>query len=146
MPYSCTMISLGCPKNQVDAEIMLKKLADAGFDVTDSIESADVAIINTCGFIDDAKKEAIETILNVVQYKTDGSLGAVVVTGCLAERYQDEILKEIPEVDAVIGIGADSDIAKVCLKALCGIQTSFYPNKCNLPINDERLVSAPFHF
>lgn len=146
MPYSCTMISLGCPKNQVDAEIMLKKLADAGFDVTDSIESADVAIINTCGFIDDAKKEAIETILNVVQYKTDGSLGAVVVTGCLAERYQDEILKEIPEVDAVIGIGADSDIAKVCLKALCGIQTSFYPNKCNLPINDERLVSAPFHW
>lgn len=146
MPFKCTMISLGCPKNQVDAEIMLKKLTDAGFAVTDSIEAADVAVINTCGFIEDAKKEAIEAILGAVQYKTDGSLSAVVVTGCLAERYQEEILKEIPEVDAVIGIGADGDIVKVCQKALCGVQTSFYPNKCNLPIDDERLVSAPFHW
>lgn len=146
MPFKCTMISLGCPKNQVDAEIMLKKLVDGGFEVTDSIELADVAIINTCGFIEDAKKEAIEAILGAVQYKTEGNLSAVVVTGCLAERYQEEILNEIPEVDAVIGIGAGGDIVKVCQKALCGIQTSFYPSKCNLPIDDERLVSAPFHW
>ena len=123
------MISLGCPKNQVDGEVMLEKLNKSGFEIAQNIEDSDVMIINTCGFIEDAKREAIETILEVAEYKKAGIISAIVVTGCLAERYQDEIIKEIPEVDSVIGIGADNDIVKVCHKALLGVRTSFYPDK-----------------
>lgn len=144
--YKVGMISLGCPKNQVDGEALLAKLAAAGYQIVNEIENSDVMIVNTCGFIEDAKREAIDTILEVAQYKEAGVISALVVTGCLAERYQDEILKEMPEVDAVIGIGANADIVKVCDKALCGIQTSNYPNKCFLPIDDERLLSTPSHW
>lgn len=144
--YKVGMISLGCPKNQVDGEVLLAKLAAAGYQIVNEIENSDVMIVNTCGFIEDAKREAIDTILEVAQYKEAGVISALVVTGCLAERYQDEILKEMPEVDAVIGIGANADIVKVCDKALCGIQTSNYPNKCYLPIDDERLLSTPSHW
>ena len=128
--FSVGMISLGCPKNQVDGEALLAKLSQAGYNIVNTIEASDVMIVNTCGFIEDAKTEAIETILEVAQYKEAGLISAIVVTGCLAERYQDEILKEMPEVDAVIGIGANADIVKVCDKALCGIKTSSYPSKC----------------
>lgn len=144
--YKVGMISLGCPKNQVDGEALLAKLAAAGYQIVNEIENSDVMIVNTCGFIENAKREAIDTILEVAQYKEAGVISALVVTGCLAERYQDEILKEMPEVDAVIGIGANADIVKVCDKALCGIQTSNYPNKCYLPIDDERLLSTPSHW
>lgn len=144
--YKVGMISLGCPKNQVDGEALLAKLAAAGYQIVNEIENSDVMIVNTCGFIEDAKREAIDTILEVAQYKEAGVISALVVTGCLAERYQDEILKEMPEVDAVIGIGANADIVKVCDKALCGIQTSNYPDKCYLPIDDERLLSTPSHW
>lgn len=146
MKFKVGMISLGCPKNQVDGEIMLQKLADSGFEISPVIEGCDVVIINTCGFIDDAKREAIESILEVAQYKASGLVASIVVTGCLAERYQDEILKEIPEVDAVIGIGADRDIVKVCQKAIVGIQTSFYPQKDLLLLDGERLLSTPPHW
>lgn len=144
--YKVGMISLGCPKNQVDGEALLAKLAAAGYQIVNEIENSDVMIVNTCGFIENAKREAIDTILEVAQYKEAGVISALVVTGCLAERYQDEILKEMPEVDAVIGIGANADIVKVCDKALCGIKTSNYPNKCYLPIDDERLLSTPSHW
>lgn len=144
--FSVGMISLGCPKNQVDGEALLAKLSQAGYNIVNSIEASDVMIVNTCGFIEDAKTEAIETILEVAQYKEAGLISAIVVTGCLAERYQDEILKEMPEVDAVIGIGANADIVKVCDKALCGIKTSSYPNKCYLPLDGERVLSTPSHW
>ena len=144
--FKAGMISLGCPKNQVDGEIILSKLKKAGFDIASNIEDSDVMIINTCGFIESAKQEAIETILEVAEYKNAGLIKAIVVTGCLAERYQDEILKEMPEVDAVIGIGANSDIVKTCQKALVGIQTTQFPNKCYLPLSDERLISTPSHW
>lgn len=144
--YKVGMISLGCPKNQVDGEALLAKLAQAGYQIVNEIENSDVMIVNTCGFIEDAKREAIDTILEVAQYKEAGLISAIVVTGCLAERYQDEILKEMPEVDAVIGIGANSDIVKVCDKALCGIKTSNFPNKCYLPLDDERMLSTPPHW
>lgn len=144
--YKVGMISLGCPKNQVDGEALLAKLAASGYQIVNEIENSDVMIVNTCGFIEDAKREAIDTILEVAQYKEAGAISAIVVTGCLAERYQDEILKEMPEVDAVIGIGANADIVKVCDKALCGIQTSNYPNKCYLPMDDERVLSTPSHW
>lgn len=144
--FKVGMISLGCPKNQVDGEMMLSKLNKNGFQIVADIEDSDVIVINTCGFIESAKTEAIETILEVAEYKKAGLISAVVVTGCLAERYQDEILKEIPEVDAVIGIGADADIVKTCRKALVGVKTSNYPDKCYLPLDDERLVSTPSHW
>ena len=144
--YKVGMISLGCPKNQVDGEALLAKLAQAGYQIVNEIENSDVMIVNTCGFIEDAKREAIDAILEVAQYKKAGLISAIVVTGCLAERYQDEILKEMPEVDAVIGIGANSDIVKVCDKALCGIKTSNFPNKCYLPLDGERMLSTPPHW
>ena len=140
------MISLGCPKNQVDGEALLAKLKKAGYEIVNNIEDSDVMIVNTCGFIEQAKKEAINTILEVAEYKNAGLISAIVVTGCLAERYQDEIIKEMPEVDAVLGIGANSDIVKACDKALCGIVTTSFPNKCYLSINDERIISTPSHW
>lgn len=146
MNFKVGMISLGCPKNQVDGEIMLEKLNKSGFTVAESIEDSDVMIINTCGFIEDAKREAIETILEVAEYKTAGLISAIVVTGCLAERYQEEILREIPEVDSVIGIGADRDIVKVCQKALVGVRSSFYPDKKYLLLDGERMLSTPSHW
>lgn len=140
------MISLGCPKNQVDGELMLEKLNKAGFSVAQTIEDSDIMIINTCGFIEDAKREAIETILEVAEYKNAGLISSIVVTGCLAERYQEEIIKEIPEVDSVIGIGADKDIVKVCQKAAVGISTTFFPDKKLLPLDGERMLSTPPHW
>ncbi len=140
------MISLGCPKNQVDGELMLEKLNKAGFQIVGAIEEADIMIINTCGFIEDAKREAIETILEVAEYKSAGMISSIIVTGCLAERYQDEILNEIPEVDSVIGIGADGDIVKICQKAALGIPTSFFPDKKLLPLEGERMLSTPPHW
>lgn len=146
MNFKAGMISLGCPKNQVDGEILLSKLKNAGFELVSEIEDSDVMIINTCGFIESAKQEAIETILEVAEYKKAGLISAIVVTGCLAERYQDEILKEMPEVDAVIGIGSNADIVKVCQKALVGIKTSSFFDKCMLPLGDDRLLSTPSHW
>ncbi len=146
MKFKVGMISLGCPKNQVDGEIMLEKLSSNGFTVSDKIEDSDIVIINTCGFIDDAKREAIDTILEVAEYKAAGLVFAIIVTGCLAERYQDEILQEMPEVDAVIGIGADRDIVKVCQKAAMGISTSFFPKKDYLLLEGGRMLSTPAHW
>ena len=143
MSYKVGMISLGCPKNQVDGEAMLHKLAHAGFEIVENIEDSDVMVINTCGFIEAAKTEAIETILEVAEYKAAGLISA---TGCLAERYQHEIKKELPEVDAVIGIGADNDIVKVCQKALLGLEADFFPDKGCLSIDEERLLSTPSHW
>lgn len=144
--YKVGMISLGCPKNQVDGEAMLFKLAEAGFEIVTAIEDSDVMIVNTCGFIESAKQEAIETILEVASYKEAGLIQALVVTGCLAERYQEEIKQEMPEVDAVIGIGANGDIVKVCQKALCGVETTFFPDKCHLPLDTPRTLSTPSHY
>lgn len=140
------MISLGCPKNQVDAEMMLSTLCEAGFEITGEVEGTDIVIINTCGFIGDAKKEAIDTILEVCQLKEEGSVGAVVVTGCLAQRYKDEIMKEIPEVDAVIGIGANSDIALVCRDVLGSKKVNLFPPKTTLPLEGGRVLTTPGHY
>ena len=140
------MISLGCPKNQVDAEMMLSSLCEAGFEITGEVEGTDVVIINTCGFIGDAKKEAIDTILEVCQLKDEGSVGAVVVTGCLAQRYKDEIMNEIPEVDAVIGIGANADIATVCRDVLDSKKVNLFPPKLALPLEGGRVLTTPQHY
>lgn len=139
------MISLGCPKNQVDGEMLLSRLRDEGFEIVGDLE-ADVVIINTCGFIDDAKKEAIDTILEVCQLKAEGTVGAVVVTGCLAQRYGDEILKEIPEVDAVVGIGANGEIAQICRQVIKGQQVLSCPDKLLLPLEGNRVLTTPPHY
>lgn len=103
-------VSLGCDKNLVDSEEMLGDLTQAGYEITDDEEAAEAAVINTCCFINDAKKESIETILELAQRRTDGQLRALIVTGCLAQRYSEDILREIPEVDAVIGTTAQDTL------------------------------------
>ena len=139
-------ISLGCPKNQVDSELMIRKLADAGFEMIDTPFGADVVIINTCGFIEAAKQEAIDNILEMAQYKEDGDLGKIIVIGCMAERYKEEILKEMPEVDAVAGLGANGDIVSVVERALAGEKTCEFPEKTALPLEGERLLTTPSHW
>jgi ribosomal protein S12 methylthiotransferase len=106
------MVSLGCPKNLVDSEVMLGLARDAGHELTDNPEAADVLVVNTCAFIDSAKQESIDTILEMAQHKTDGSCRRLVVTGCLAERYRNDLIKEIPEIDAVLGTGEVPEIVK----------------------------------
>ena len=114
------MASLGCPKNQVDGEVLLAKLVEAGYELTPYPEEAQVIIVNTCGFIEDAKQEAIDTILELGQLKEDGCLQGLIVTGCLAERYQDQLLEAMPEVDAVVGIGQNANIVSVVEQVLEG--------------------------
>lgn len=112
-------VSLGCDKNLVDTEVMLGALADRGYSFTDDEEEAEIAVVNTCCFIHDAKQESIDAILELAERKTSGQLKALVVTGCLAQRYKDEVLKEIPEVDAVLGTTA-TDVLAEELDAILG--------------------------
>ena len=137
------MISLGCPKNQVDAEIMLSKLQKGGFEIVNDPMDADVVIVNTCGFIEDAKRESIENILDMISYKEDCENLKVLVTGCLAERYQSEIFKEIPETDAVIGIGANEDICDICNRIIDGERVESFPPKTDLKIEGDRILTTP---
>ncbi len=145
MSYKVSVVSLGCPKNQVDAEAILAYLQKAGFEISSSEAQADAIIINTCGFIEDAKREAIENILECSAYKNEGNLKALIVTGCLAERYKDDITEEIPEVDVVVGIGSNKDIAKITLDAIEGKAKNSYGPKEDLDMNADRILgSLPF--
>ena len=143
MGYKIGLISLGCPKNQVDAEIMLAALDEKGFEIVDYLDGADAVIVNTCGFIDDAKKESIENILDAVQLKKDGVVKKVIVAGCLSQLYKTEIHKEIPEVDAVIGIGANEQIADIVRQVIKGDVLSLFPPRSELPLNGKRLLTTP---
>ena len=107
------LISLGCDKNLVDSELMLALIANRGYEYTDDIAVADIAIVNTCCFIMDAKEESIEAILDTARYKTEGELKALIVTGCMAQRYKEEIRAEIPEVDAMLGTSSYDKIVEV---------------------------------
>ena len=110
MAIKVSMISLGCSKNQVDAEHLLATLSDGGFELCRDVSESDVVVINTCGFIQPAKEEAIENILEIAELKKEGAVKGIVVTGCLAERYRDEIADEMEEVNVVLGIGANNRI------------------------------------
>lgn len=144
MNYKVGMISLGCPKNQVDAEHMLAMMDAEGWEIVDYVDGCDVVIVNTCGFIDDAKKEAIENILDMVELKKEGVISKIIVTGCLAQRYKEEIVKEIPEVDAVVGIGANGDIVKTVEEVMSGVDTiEKYPPQCELPLEGQRILTTP---
>lgn len=145
MSYKVSMVSLGCPKNQVDAEAMLYSLKEAGFIIGCNEAEADAIIINTCGFIEEAKGEAIENILDAAALKNDGTLKAIIVTGCLAERYKDDITEEIPEVDVVVGIGKNGDIAEIVKNAIEGKKENYYADKNCLPLNGKRILGGyPF--
>lgn len=146
MGYKIGLISLGCPKNQVDAEIMLASLDENGFEIVDYLDGADAVIVNTCGFIDDAKKESIENILESVQLKNDGVVSKVIVAGCLSQLYKTEIHKEIPEVDAVIGIGANAKIADIVSQVIEGNVQPLFPPRSELPLNGKRLLTTPAYW
>ena len=110
MSIKAAFVSLGCPKNQLDSEVMISKLAESGIEIVEEDIHADVVVVNTCAFIQSAKEEAIENILDVAWLKKNKNLRGIVVTGCLVSRYGDEILKELPEVDAICGVGNLDDI------------------------------------
>ncbi|MBO5409762.1 MAG: 30S ribosomal protein S12 methylthiotransferase RimO [Clostridia bacterium] len=143
MLYKVAMISLGCPKNQVDAERMLAALIGNSFEISDCYDGADAVIINTCGFIDAAKEEAIENILNMAQLKEEGIIGKIIVTGCLSQRYQNEIFDEMPEVDAVIGIGANGNIAEIVKRVIEGERILEVPSNEELPLTGQRVLTTP---
>ena len=140
------MVSLGCPKNQVDGELLMAALKKAGFETVDDAALADVALVNTCGFIESAKKEAIEEILELAQLKKEGRIQKLVVTGCLADRYREEIHRELPEVDAVLGIGANGQIAEHLRSMLAGNFVEAFPEKDRLPLCGERELTTPSYF
>ena len=140
------MVSLGCPKNQMDAELMLAKLEAAGFVITAESGLADVVIVNTCGFIEDAKKEAIENILEFAQLKKEGRIQRIIVTGCLAERYQQELVEELPECDGVLGLGANGDIVEAVRAVTAGEKMVRFPAKDCWSLEGERLQTTPHFF
>lgn len=129
------LISLGCAKNLVNSEQMLCRLVDAGYEIVQEAEDADVIIINTCGFIDDAKSEAISEILDAAQLKESANVKKLVVTGCLAQRYRDEIKAELPEVDALVGVGSYQDIVQAVEQALSGANPELFGDK-NAPADE----------
>ena len=138
------MVSLGCPKNQVDAEIMLYRLKEAGYEITGNEGEADIVIVNTCGFIEDAKREAIDNILELGQLKEDGSLKGLIVTGCLAERYANEVIDEMPEIDAILGIGCNADIVSVVERVLSGEKgIALFAEKEKLDMDSDRILATP---
>ncbi len=143
--YKISMVSLGCPKNQVDAEMMLYSLKQAGYEIGVPESEADAIIVNTCGFIEEAKREAIENILEAAQYKKEGKCKAVIVTGCLAERYKDDVTAEIPEADVCVGIGSNSDIVNIVKNAIEGKAENTYGAKELLDLNANRILGGmPF--
>ena len=143
--YKVSMVSLGCPKNQVDAEQMLYTLQNAGFELTPVEAEADAIIINTCGFIESAKAEAIENILEAAKYKDEGNCKALIVTGCLAERYQNDVTDEIPEVDVCVGIGSNGKIAEIVKNAIEGKCENSFGAKEDLDLNTKRILGGyPF--
>lgn len=146
MAIKVSMISLGCSKNQVDAEHLLATLAQNGFTLCGDVSESDVVIINTCGFIQSAKEEAIENILEIAALKKEGTIKGIVVTGCLAERYRDEIIKEMDEVDVVLGIGSNDKICEAVEKAAVGSSMTAYGEKESLCLSGERILTTlPFY-
>lgn len=139
-------ISLGCAKNQVDCERMMYRVQDAGHDVQAGVLGADVVVINTCGFIDSAKSEAIEHILQMGQLKQEGQIGKILVTGCLSQRYQQQILEELPEVDGVLGTGSYTQIVPA-VEALLNGESVFDFGSIDAPEEETgRILTTPEHY
>lgn len=147
-PIKVGFISLGCPKNRVDTEIMLHDLVEAGFEITPEETEADVAIVNTCAFIEEAKRESIEEILDLAYLKKHHKLKAIVVSGCMAERYRDEVISEMPEVDAIIGVGGLHSVVDAVRAALARAKDSSaprfsaFPDKEAMSLGGDRVITT----
>ena len=142
MEKTFAMISLGCAKNLVNSEQMLYLMSEAGYTLVPEAEGADLAVVNTCGFIDAAKTEAIDNILELAELKKQGKLGGLIVTGCLAERYKDSILSELPEIDAVLGVGNFKDIVAAANTVMEGRNLSLFGDN-SAPVDEiPRVVST----
>ena len=137
------IVSLGCAKNQVDAEMLLYKIREAGYELSDDPGICDIAIVNTCGFIESAKQESIDEILELATLKREGQIKKLIVTGCLAERYNNELMKEMCEIDAVVGIGGNNDIVDVLNKVMEDEKVNFHPDKLLMLLEGKRLQSTP---
>ncbi|HVF68581.1 MAG TPA: hypothetical protein VM914_13010, partial [Pyrinomonadaceae bacterium] len=144
-------ISLGCPKNLVDSEVMMGELAREGYEITRDAADADTLVVNTCGFIDAAKKESIDAILEAARLKSEGKCTRLVVAGCLVERYRDELRAEIPEVDAFIGTSQVTEITKAADEKVNARQLPVLPlgNQTATYLYDDstpRVLATPGHF
>lgn len=146
MTVKVGMVSLGCPKNQMDAELMLADLEKAGMQIVADAALAQVVIINTCGFIEAAKQEAIDTILEFAQLKKEGRIRKLIVTGCLAQRYQQELASELPECDAVLGLGANGDIASVVEAVMADETVCSFPSRQCWCLDGARVLTTPHFF
>ncbi|MBQ8908185.1 MAG: 30S ribosomal protein S12 methylthiotransferase RimO [Clostridia bacterium] len=137
-------ISLGCSKNLVDTEVMLHHLVEAGYEITPDETEADILIINTCGFIGTAKQESIDTVFEMAELKKEGNLKAILCTGCLAERYRQEILEQLPEVDGILGVGSLSEIVDAVARLERGERNvSVFLDKESAPLGGERVLTTP---
>jgi len=144
--FNVGFVSLGCDKNRVDAEIMLSLLSKNGYNITNKEEEADVIIVNTCGFIESAKMESIETILEMAKNK-EGRCKSLIVTGCMAQRYKDELLKEMPEIDAVVGVGSYRDICNIVDRTLKGDKGIIKTDSIDYILDmEERILTTPSHY
>ena len=138
-------ISLGCSKNLVDTEVMLHNLYKDGFEVTFEPEKAEIVIINTCGFIESAKQEAIDNILDAAELKEWGECKHIIATGCLVERYREEVMKELPELDAIVGVGSLEDIGEACRAVMRGEKYSSFKDKNTSPLGGGRILTTAPH-
>ncbi len=142
-PVKVGFVSLGCAKNQVDTEVMLHRLMTAGYEITPEDIEADVIVVNTCGFIESAKQESIDNILDVAWLKKHRNLKAIIATGCLAERYREEIFQSLPEVDAMVGVGSLHRICEAVEAALRGEKFAAFDDKERMPLGGERVLTTP---
>ena len=140
------MVSLGCPKNQCDAELMLAKIAEAGYKIVPEAGLADVVVINTCGFIQSAKEEAIEEIMEAINRKNDGINKKIIVTGCLAQRYQEQMDDEFPEIDGVLGIGRNDAIVETIEKVMNGERVIDFGSNDELDMEGKRMQTTLPHY
>lgn len=146
LPIKVGFVSLGCAKNLINTEVMISKLAESGCEIVAEDIDADVIVINTCAFIQSAKQEAIDNILDVAWLKENRSLKGIVVTGCLAERYKEQIFEELPEVDAVIGTGAYDDVVEAVKCAYEKKRFSCFHNISEAPMGGDRVITTPEFF
>ena len=138
-------ISLGCSKNLVDTEVMLHNLYKDGFEVIFEPEKAEIVIINTCGFIESAKQEAIDNILDAAELKQWGECKHIIATGCLVERYREEVMKELPELDAIVGVGSLDDIGEACRAVMRGEKYTSFKDKNTSPLGGGRILTTAPH-
>ena len=144
MPYTVSFISLGCAKNQVNCEQMMASVSAAGHTVAAQPEGADVVVINTCGFLASANEEAIDNILQMAELKQAGQVKKILVTGCMAQRYKEDVLTELPEVDGILGTGSYGDICNAIDEVMAGgLRPCHLGNIHTAPQDGERILSTP---